>query len=294
MLSALRPGPLVMAAVLGTSAVLLSTAILLLGPVALDRTSPQPTGGVQGIVGVPDATPLPAAPVAAAVPTSSADPGSAVPIAPAAAPPAHAPDPIGARSVADLRPADPSTLTGYVWPLPGSRLTQPFGPTKWGSRMVDGQPFHDGIDLATFCGDRIVAAHAGTVLAASRRYDEFIGWVGDLTAYTTRLDEKGLWNSLPIVVVIDDGNDYRSMYAHLRKVVVKPGQVVAAGELLGYEGDTGHASGCHLHYGLFSPFETATFAIAADVVGRMKFPDRELARIDPLLVLPSLEEGGIR
>jgi murein DD-endopeptidase MepM/ murein hydrolase activator NlpD len=87
-------------------------------------------------------------------------------------------------------------------------------------------------------------------------------------------------------VVIDDGNGYRSIYAHFSKVVVKKGQEVQAGEFLGYEGMTGRASGCHLHYGLFSPLETATFGIDPDVVKRMKLPDQQIARVDPLIVLP--------
>ncbi|MEO8570848.1 MAG: M23 family metallopeptidase, partial [Chloroflexota bacterium] len=148
-----------------------------------------------------------------------------------------------------------ANLTGYRWPLPHARITLPFGATPWGQWLVDGRSVHDGVDLATFCGDRIVAAHDGTVLAAGRHFDEFLGWVGDLTPYYARLEAKHLWGTLPIVVVIDDGNGYRSMYAHLGKTVVKPGDGVHAGDLLGYEGRTGHASGCHLHYGLFSPFE---------------------------------------
>jgi murein DD-endopeptidase MepM/ murein hydrolase activator NlpD len=177
-------------------------------------------------------------------------------------------------------------LTGYRWPLPKGRLTQDFGPTAFASRVLDGQPFHDGIDLATFCGDRIVAAHDGVVLAASRRFDDHIGWLGDLTGYYRRLDTKKLWMTLPIVVVIDDGNGYRSMYAHFERVVVTPGQDVRAGELLGYEGRTGNASGCHLHYGLFSPFERGEIAIEPGVAKRMKLPRAEIARVDPLLVLP--------
>jgi murein DD-endopeptidase MepM/ murein hydrolase activator NlpD len=179
-----------------------------------------------------------------------------------------------------------STLTGYRWPLPNGRLTLPFGPTPWGSRIVDGRPFHDGVDLATFCGDRIVAAHDGVVLAAGRHFDDLMGWIGDLTPYYRRLDAKGLWMSLPIMVVIDDGNGYRSVYAHFEKIVVKRGQAVQAGELLGYEGATGRASGCHLHYGLFSPQETGRFAMELVVAKRMKLPAAEIARVDPLLVLP--------
>jgi len=183
-------------------------------------------------------------------------------------------------------PAPVASLTGYVSPLPRGRLTLPFGPSPWGSRIVDGEPFHDGMDLATFCGDRIVAAHAGTVLAAGRKYDQHMGWLGDLQPYLDRLEAKSLWMTLPIVVVIDDGNGYRSIYAHFSKAVVKRGDVVEAGDLIGYEGQTGRASGCHLHYGLFSPLETATFKIDPDVVKRMKVPDLQVARVDPLLVLP--------
>ena len=192
-----------------------------------------------------------------------------------------------ARKVRQKSPTPPALLTGYAWPIPKGRITQPFGPSWWGSRVVDGQPFHDGLDLATFCGDRIVAAHEGVVLAAGRRYDNYIGWKGNLGPYLRRLDRKHLWGSLPIVVVIDDGNTYRSMYAHFSRIVVQRGQFVRAGQLLGYEGATGHASGCHLHYGLYSPYETALIGMDAGVAERMKLPRSEIARIDPLLVLPA-------
>ena len=183
-------------------------------------------------------------------------------------------------------PPPPSTLTGYQWPLPRGRVTLPFGPSPWGTRIVAGETFHDGVDFATFCGDRIVAAHSGTVLAAGRRYDRMMGWVGDLEPYLTRLEKKSLYSTLPIVVVVDDGNGYRSVYAHFGEIKVKRGQVVKAGQTLGWEGATGRASGCHLHYGLFSPLETATFGMDPEVAKRMKLPNRQVARIDPMLVLP--------
>ena len=183
-------------------------------------------------------------------------------------------------------PAAPTSLTGYRSPLAHGRLTLPFGPSAWGSRIVQGTTFHDGIDLATFCGDHVVAAHDGTVLAAGRKYDDQMGWVGDLKRYKDRLDKRHLWMTLPIVIVIDDGNGYRSIYAHFSEVVVKRGQTVKAGQFLGYEGRTGRASGCHVHYGLFSPLETATFEIDPDVVKRMRLPAKQIARVDPVLVLP--------
>lgn len=183
-------------------------------------------------------------------------------------------------------PQRPEALTGYRWPVTAVRITQPFGPARDGSRMVNGQRFHDGLDLATFCGDRLYAAHDGVVLAAGRAVDEFMGWVGDLSPYIDRLNEKQLWTTLPIVVVIDDGNGYRSLYAHFSKVSVTAGQPVQAGTFLGWEGRTGKASGCHLHYGLFNPDEPGRMAIAPDVIQRMWVPPFEVARIDPLRVLP--------
>jgi len=257
-----RIGAVVLAGVIAAVGVAVATSVSS-GPLT-------PVGAAQGAAGStppPNASaatrPAAVAPSATLPPTTAVIPtASGTPSAPAAA-----------------------TLTGYRWPLPRGRLTLPFGPSPWGSRIVEGEPFHDGVDLATFCGDRIVAAHGGTVLAAGRKYDQFMGWVGDIQPYLDRLEKKHLWFTLPIVVVVDDGNGYRSVYAHFGKVVVKKGAVVKAGQLLGYEGRTGRASGCHLHYGLFSPAEVATFGIDAKVVKRMKLPDRQIARIDPMLVL---------
>jgi murein DD-endopeptidase MepM/ murein hydrolase activator NlpD len=231
-------------------------------------------------------------------------PASPTPTAPASPAPSATPDPrigISTRPAVIARGTPPSRLaaeltgttapsldllTGYRWPVAKVRLTLPFGPTVWGTRIVDGVRFHDGIDLATFCGDRVMAAHDGVVLAAGRRFDTVMGWVGDLGPYLRRMEKKNLWSTLPIVVVTDDGNGYRSMYAHFGRIVVKKGDTVKAGQLLGYEGATGRASGCHVHYGLFSRWETKTFGIRPDVVKRMKLPKAEIARVDPLLVLP--------
>ncbi len=259
----------------------------------------QPTAIAPGIAAAASPTPRASDPVVTPTPPGTAA-AATMPPSPATPAPEASPSPASRTSPVWWPPRsafmfDPypvigappiATLTGYTWPIAHPRLTLPFGPTVWGTRMVAGERFHDGVDLATFCGDRITAAHAGTVLAAGRHFDRQMGWVGSLEPYLRRLDAKHLWFELPIVVVIDDGNGYRSMYAHFGRIVVKRGQVVHAGQLLGYEGATGHASGCHLHYGLFSPLETATFRLRRDVAKRMKLPAAEIARIDPLLVLP--------
>jgi murein DD-endopeptidase MepM/ murein hydrolase activator NlpD len=241
-------------------------------------SSATPAGGVGASEAVPAGSRLTgdvASPSASPpVSTSTSGAGSSAAVLPAVASSA-------ASSTANL-----ASLTGYVWPLDKAMITLPFGPTSWGEFIVNGQLFHDGVDMATFCGDYVRAAHAGTVLAASRQYDEFIGWVGSLTPYHNLLDTKHWWNSLPIVVVIDDGDGYRSIYAHESKVIVAPGQKVVAGQVIGYEGATGNATGCHVHFGLFSPTETATFAMDPTIVKKDLVPAAEIARIDPLLVLP--------
>jgi murein DD-endopeptidase MepM/ murein hydrolase activator NlpD len=217
---------------------------------------------------------------------------TAGPSAGAAASAAQPTDPLGDRpEVVGPSVMPPASLTGYRWPLDHARLTQAFGPSAGGTFIVAGRRFHDGIDVASFCGAHIVAAHDGTVIAAGRRTDDAVGWVGDLVAYHARLDRLHLWSALAIVVVIDDGNGYRSLYAHFSRIVAKVGQVVRAGDFLGLEGATGDASGCHLHYGLFSPDAAGRFATDPAIVRRTLIPAAEIARIDPLSVLPNPAVG---
>jgi murein DD-endopeptidase MepM/ murein hydrolase activator NlpD len=203
--------------------------------------------------------------------------------------PARATDPNGPTPAAQRKAPPAEWLTGYQWPIRAGRITLPFKAIPGGTRINDGKLFHDGLDMASFCGAPVGAAHDGVVLAAGRHFDEQAGWVGDLRPYLHILDVRHMWNDLPNVVVIDDGNGYRSIYAHFADVTVRPGQRITAGQLIGHEGATGHASGCHVHYGLFSPLETNTFGVRADILRRLKVPKLEIARIDPLIVLPGGE-----
>jgi len=226
------------------------------GPAASGPTASGPAASGSALSG---ATP----PTGTAVPSPAASPG-ATPSGPQAA----------------------LSLTGYVWPVTGAFVTLPFGPSEWGEFIVDDARFHDGLDMATNCGDYVRAAHDGVVLAASREYDAYLGWTSDIAPYYKLLDTKHWWNSLPIVIVIDDGNGYRSIYAHEYQVIVHPGQQVKAGQVIGYEGATGNASGCHVHFGLFKVSETATFQLDPAIVAKDLMPPYETARVDPLLVLP--------
>jgi murein DD-endopeptidase MepM/ murein hydrolase activator NlpD len=62
---------------------------------------------------------------------------------------------------------------------------------------------------------------------------------------------NGYFKGHPIyggLVVIDHGNGFLTMYAHLSSTSVKTGQEVRAGQVIGRQGDTGNATGEHLHF----------------------------------------------
>lgn len=109
------------------------------------------------------------------------------------------------------------SVSGWVNPLAGAAVTSCFGP-RWGT-------MHRGVDLAKRTGAPIRAAHAGTVTRA--------GWV---------------WSGYGISVVISNGGGIWTHYAHMSREVVHPGQRVAAGQVIGYVGQTGDTTGPHLHF----------------------------------------------
>jgi len=101
----------------------------------------------------------------------------------------------------------------FVWPASGS-ISQTF---SW---------YHPGDDIANKSGPDILAADSGRVVVA--------GWV----------DNFGYGNR----VIIDHGNGYRTLYAHMAKVYVTPGQMVKRGDPIGKMGSTGRSTGTHLHF----------------------------------------------
>lgn len=84
---------------------------------------------------------------------------------------------------------------------------------------------HYGVDISVKTGTPIYASGNGTVARPS-------GSMGGYGRY----------------VLIDHGFGYHSLYAHLSRSVVRPGQKVKRGELIGYVGNTGLSVAPHLHY----------------------------------------------
>lgn len=108
-----------------------------------------------------------------------------------------------------------------IWPVTG------FISSSFGSRMSPfgmGSQFHKGLDISNRIGTPIVAPGEGTVIMSA--HDGAYG------------------NS----VEIDHGGGIVTKYAHLQRSIIKPGQWVKKGDVLGYVGMSGRTTGPHLHY----------------------------------------------
>jgi murein DD-endopeptidase MepM/ murein hydrolase activator NlpD len=242
-----------------------------------DRVPDDQTPVGSGLAVLPSPSPAPGATDhsgSTASPIQTADPSTDP--TPSPRPPVKVPPPTS---------VPPDQLTGYQWPLRNAWITSRFGPRDFGGFVViDGEEIHDGLDMATRCGDKVRAAHAGTVLYAGRNFDVFLGYWGKADRIYARYEQRGTVRSLPIVVVVDDGNGYRSLYVHLSKAMVEAGNVVEAGEIIGLEGATGYATGCHLHYGLIrmdGPWQPVVPNLL-----RFGYPSLVRERVNPIRILP--------
>jgi len=112
--------------------------------------------------------------------------------------------------------------TPSVRPLKGGFLSSRFG------RRMD--PFigeivqHPGLDYRARTGTPVMSTASGVVSRAGRN-----GGFG-------------------LMLEVDHGNGFKSRYAHLSKILVRRGQKIERGEVIGLVGNTGHSTGSHLHY----------------------------------------------
>lgn len=107
------------------------------------------------------------------------------------------------------------TDCGFVLPFNGN-VTSEFG---WRKRRP-----HYGTDIDLETGDTVMAAFDGMVRIAK------------------------LNRSYGNVVIIRHKNGLETVYAHLSKILVEPGQTLEAGQIIGLGGNTGHSFGAHLHF----------------------------------------------
>lgn len=133
---------------------------------------------------------------------------------------------------------DPSKITpggkGILnWPIDNVRVTQNFGNTQFALSGAYKGKGHNGIDLKAPIGTPIRAALTGTVIST-----------GD-TGSVRGCYSYGRW------VLIKHGNGLDTLYAHLSQIGAFAGQSVATGQIIGYSGQTGYATGPHLHFGVY-------------------------------------------
>lgn len=114
-----------------------------------------------------------------------------------------------------------SRSNSLSWPVRGS-ISSAYG---WRTHPVYGtEGFHEGIDIAASLGAKVAAAATGKVT--------FVGWSGDYGR----------------LIVIDHGGGVETAYGHLNDYNVSTGNSVVAGQIVGYVGESGNATGPHLHF----------------------------------------------
>ena len=120
------------------------------------------------------------------------------------------------------------SFTGFICPLKSySRISSEYG---WRKNPVTGvNKLHAGTDFAAPGGTPIYAAASGYVQVA--------GW------------SSGGYGNYVIIYhgKMSDGNQYSTLYGHMRSVATSAGKYVQQGEIISYVGSTGNSTGNHLH-----------------------------------------------
>ena len=115
-------------------------------------------------------------------------------------------------------------------------VTQFFGNTPFATQnpQVYGGKGHNGVDFRASVGEKVFAASGG-VIESTGNTDEIRG------CYS-----YGKW------VLIKHNNGLSTLYAHLSLIKVNQGQQVSRGQIIGYSGETGYATGPHLHFTVYA------------------------------------------
>lgn len=118
------------------------------------------------------------------------------------------------------------------WPLANVTITQYFGNTEFARSGAYSGRGHNGIDFRASPGTPVYAALTGEVVEVNHG-------VAPNCQY-------GKW------ILIKHGNGLTTLYAHLSEIEVSKGQRVSTKELIGFSGNTGYATGPHLHFTVYA------------------------------------------
>lgn len=112
-----------------------------------------------------------------------------------------------------------------IWPTDGSLITSKFGTRE--QPTAGASTDHKGIDIGVPTGTNVYAATGGVVVVS--------GFTGSAGNYIRVRGENGI----------------ETVYMHLNNRLVKYGDTVNAGDIIGKSGNTGNTTGAHLHFGIF-------------------------------------------
>ena len=140
------------------------------------------------------------------------------------APATTAPSGNGGNSGGNNGSSTPASGGSWLRPCSYTYMSSPFGFRT--SPTAGASSYHQGVDLAAPANTPVYATRSGIVTT------------------TTYSGSAGYY------VTINHGDGFSSIYMHLNNYVVSAGQAVSAGQLIGYVGRTGIATGYHLHFGI--------------------------------------------
>ncbi len=121
----------------------------------------------------------------------------------------------------------------FLWPCPGYYYISSGYGRRWGK-------LHKGIDIAGsgIKGAEITAANSGTVIKV----------VNDCKHNYGKSKSCGCGGGYGRYCIVDHGGGYTTLYAHATDIIVKEGDKVKTGDVLGYVGSTGYSTGWHCHF----------------------------------------------
>ena len=174
---------------------------------------------------------------------------------------------------------DPSSIPSpsrsiLSWPLDKIFVTQYFGYTPDAARLYRTTAMHNGVDFRANIGTSVKAALGGIVT--------------DIEAVKTKNGcQYGKW------ILIKHPNGLSTIYGHLSAVLVKPGNTITTGQIIGYSGQTGYSEGPHLHFGLYVTagikiVDAGTLKINSSCAGIKTVAAPVQAYLDPLAYMPTL------
>ena len=170
---------------------------------------------------------------------------------------------------------DPNSFPSFgkgvlSWPLDNVFITQYFGKTVDAKRLY-ASGTHNGVDFRASIGTPIKAVLSGVVQGT-----------GNTDA------QKGCY-SYGKWVLIKHPNGLSSLYGHLSLIKVTEGQNVGTGEVIGYSGQTGYATGPHLHLTVYASQGVEIQKYSSSInCKNVSIPIADIkAYLDPMLYLPS-------